>query len=226
MIKNPKTRERMVPLNKEKKEKKHRRMIGIIMLLVFTLIISATATLAMTGTLAIDITYRNIQITVNGDRVEVPSENEPFIYNGRTYVPLRVVSEALGYDVGWDDATSTVMIEAEEDLPVNGDPTSACESCWNYQPTDMKPNPGWEDVDMEGLTREELVDVLGCPPHVIRMTSVVSAANNKELWVYHPYDEDPTGLYVWLKGDVYHDYTLDEFNGFWCYQMMDFDFWE
>jgi len=98
--------------------------------------------------------------------------------------------------------------------------------CWNYQPTEMKPSPGWDTVDLEGLTREELVDVLGCPPHVIRMTSVVSTAHNRELWVYHPYDEDPTGLFVWLKGNVFHDSMLDEFNGFWCYEMSDLDFWE
>ncbi len=117
-----------------------------------------------------------------------------------------------------------------EEAPVeNGDEAeykNAAPDCWNYQPTGMKPNPGWDTVDLEGLTREELVEVLGCPPHVIRMTSVVSAAHNRELWVYHPYDEDPTGLFVWLKGNVFHDSMLDEFNGFWCYEMSDLDFWE
>jgi len=90
----------------------------------------------------------------------------------------------------------------------------------------MKPKPGWDTVDLTGLTREQLVDVLGCPPHSIRMTSVVSADHNRELWVYHPFDEDPTGLYIWLKGEVFYDSMLDEFNGFWCHRMMDVDFWE
>ena len=209
------------------KRKWNRKMVAsMAFLVVLTLILGAAAALALTGTVAIDITYRNIQIVVNGDRVAVPAENEPFIYGGRTYVPLRVVSEALGYEVGWDAATSTVIIEAEEDLPVNGNGETACAGCWDYQPTDMKPNTGWENVNLEGLTREELVDVLGCPPHVIRMTSVVSAANNREMWVYHPYDEDPTGLFVWLKGGVFHYSTLNEFNGFGCYQMTDLPFWE
>ncbi len=98
--------------------------------------------------------------------------------------------------------------------------------CWNYQPDTMKPNPGWDAVDLKGLTREELLDVLGCPPHVIRMTSVVGPENNRELWVYHPFDDDPTGLYIWLRGDVYHQSRMDEFNGFWCYEMMEPAFWE
>jgi hypothetical protein len=90
----------------------------------------------------------------------------------------------------------------------------------------MKPNPGWDAVDLNGLTREELLDVLGCPPHVIRMTSVVGPENNRELWVYHPFDDDPTGLYIWLRGDVYHRSRMDEFNGFWCYEMMEPAFWK
>jgi len=97
--------------------------------------------------------------------------------------------------------------------------------CWDYQPTDMAPEAGWETADLEGLTREELVDVLGCPPHIIRMTSVVSADYNRELWVYLPYEDDSTGLYIWVKGDVFHYSKLDEFNGFWCHRMMDLDFW-
>lgn len=209
-----------------KKRWNRKMVVGVICMLAVTLVAGGTAALAMTGTLSVDITYRNIQITVNGDRVAVPAENEPFIYQDRTYVPLRVVSEALGYDVDWDGDTSTVMIEAEEDLPVNGAAEPACDGCWDYQPTTMQPLAGWEDVDLEGLTREELVEVLGCPPHVIRMTSVVSEDFNKELWVYHPYEEDPTGLYVWLKGNVYHDSTLNEFNGFSVHQMMDEDFWD
>ncbi len=200
--------------------------VGMVCLLILAMIAGATAALALTRTVSIDVTYRDIQIVFNGERAEVPAENEPFIHAGRTYVPLRVVSEFLGYEVDWDGDTSSVMIDSEEDLPVNGVVDTSCDGCWDYQPTDMKPKAGWENVDMEGLTREELVDALGCPPHVIRMTSVVSASNNKELWVYHPYDEDPTGLYIWLKGDVYHDSTLDEFNGFWCNQMMDMTFWD
>lgn len=99
-------------------------------------------------------------------------------------------------------------------------------SCWDYQPLDMAPKAGWEDAELEGLSREQLVEVLGCPPHVIRMTSVVGPDYNRELWVYHPYDQDPTGLFVWLKGEAFHHSTLNEFSGFWCYEMTNPDFWD
>ena len=35
---------------------------------------------------------------------------EPFIIDGTTYLPVRAVSNALGLNVGWDDATSTVSL--------------------------------------------------------------------------------------------------------------------
>ena len=37
---------------------------------------------------------------------------EPFIIDGTTYLPVRALSNALGFDVGWDNATSTVSISS------------------------------------------------------------------------------------------------------------------
>ena len=50
-----------------------------------------------------------ITITLNGKAL--PTENidqPPIIENGRTLVPLRVIFEALGAEVTWEDATQTV----------------------------------------------------------------------------------------------------------------------
>ncbi len=89
----------------------------------------------------------------------------------------------------------------------------------------IRPNPGWENVQLENKHRDELIEILGCPANLIRMAAM-DPANNKELWVYHPYEQDPTGLYIYLKGDVFYYSKLDEFTGFYCYDMLDPDFWE
>lgn len=52
--------------------------------------------------------FRGIQINIDGENLS--TEEEPFIVNGRTYVPLRVISEALGALVNWDSETSMVSI--------------------------------------------------------------------------------------------------------------------
>lgn len=47
-------------------------------------------------------------ITVNGNKVDMDTSAR--IENGRTFVPLRYVCNALGYDVGWDASTKTIDI--------------------------------------------------------------------------------------------------------------------
>ena len=54
-----------------------------------------------------------LRVVVNGNRVNFP-DAEPFIDdNGRTQVPVRFVSEALGAEVSWEGSTKTVTISRE-----------------------------------------------------------------------------------------------------------------
>ncbi len=50
---------------------------------------------------------------VNVSSFEVP----PQIVSGKTYIPLRAVSEALGCDVDWNGNTKTITITAKDKLP-------------------------------------------------------------------------------------------------------------
>ena len=61
--------------------------------------------------------FNNIKIIVNGQQVEMDDDDvEPFIYEGRTMVPVRFVSEALGADVNWDNKTKTVIINSKNNI--------------------------------------------------------------------------------------------------------------
>jgi hypothetical protein len=61
------------------------------------------------GSSVIDMTLKDPHAMVNGKQfvMDVP----PFISNGRTMVPIRFVSEALGATVSWDGETQTITIE-------------------------------------------------------------------------------------------------------------------
>ncbi|WP_238457837.1 stalk domain-containing protein [Desulforamulus ferrireducens] len=67
----------------------------------------------------------DVQIVVDGEVIPVsPGDGQPFIAKGRTMVPLRLVGEALGCYVEWQQATRTVNItsqlaepEVEPELP-------------------------------------------------------------------------------------------------------------
>lgn len=56
----------------------------------------------------------HVNIVTEGKNLNV-SDNPPIIYDGKTYVPLRTVSEALGYDVSWDGKRQTVEMEEPAD---------------------------------------------------------------------------------------------------------------
>ena len=56
----------------------------------------------------IEVFYNNIRIFIDGD--EVKPEQEPFVYEGTTYVPLRFVSSALGKEVKWNAQDVAVYI--------------------------------------------------------------------------------------------------------------------
>jgi micrococcal nuclease len=75
----------------------------IIFLLCFTI-----SSFAEKGFKTINVAYRDIKINVNGKRIY--PDVEPFIYNGRTFVPLRVISKALDKDVIWNENTNTIDI--------------------------------------------------------------------------------------------------------------------
>ncbi|MCL5272663.1 MAG: copper amine oxidase N-terminal domain-containing protein [Gammaproteobacteria bacterium] len=65
---------------------------------------------------AINVTYSNIKLSVRG--VIVPTNEEPFIYNNRTFIPARIVAEALGMDVKYNEVTDTVEITDKVVEPV------------------------------------------------------------------------------------------------------------
>lgn len=95
-----------------------------------TLAVLATAlvgtTAAVTGSRTIQVDYMDIKVVVDGHEVVLKdgagNSVEPFASNGTTYLPVRVVGEALGKEVSWDPSTNTVYIGDAAYLPyqVNG----------------------------------------------------------------------------------------------------------
>ncbi|QPC47094.1 stalk domain-containing protein [Mangrovibacillus cuniculi] len=57
-----------------------------------------------------------LKLIINGTPVTSPA---PKLIDGSTYVPLRVVSEMLGAEVGWDAKSYTVTVDSEKQ-PTDG----------------------------------------------------------------------------------------------------------
>lgn len=85
-------------------------------LLCGTAVAASTVTTKM-----IEANYMGIKMVVDGVAVTPKDGNgnvvEPFASNGTTYLPVRAVAEALGKEVTWDGATSTIYVG---DVPGQG----------------------------------------------------------------------------------------------------------
>lgn len=55
-----------------------------------------------------------IALHVNGK--ELTSDPGPILKEGRTLVPLRVIAEGMGWDVGWDEETQAVRLSDQKDI--------------------------------------------------------------------------------------------------------------
>lgn len=63
---------------------------------------------------AINVVYDDYRIIIDGaDKSDAPEDSKPFIYNGRTYVPLRYIGESMGKQVLWDGNTKSIYINDE-----------------------------------------------------------------------------------------------------------------
>jgi hypothetical protein len=91
----------------------HKRLQGMVIGFILALILSSTVAYASTGVKTLQASYNNIKIVIDGDNITPRDVNgnlvEPFIVSGTTYLPVRAMCEAIGYDVEWDKDTSTVF---------------------------------------------------------------------------------------------------------------------
>ncbi|MCL2387585.1 MAG: stalk domain-containing protein [Defluviitaleaceae bacterium] len=95
------------------KERFKGALVGIILTFVVTTSLPVFARVAQE---TITVNFNNIRIAVNGQHVQ--TEFEPFVFQGRTYLPVRDVANAMGFDVTWEDATNTVHLTERNNLNV------------------------------------------------------------------------------------------------------------
>ncbi|MDI6602354.1 MAG: stalk domain-containing protein [Thermoanaerobacteraceae bacterium] len=88
---------------------KKKLTILIAALLIASTVFATAAFAATTGNFKkIDAWFGNIKIVANGKTLA--SDPQPFLYNNTTYVPIRLVSEATGQKVTWDQNSYSVTI--------------------------------------------------------------------------------------------------------------------
>jgi len=83
-------------------------VFGSVLTVAFMTVLPVVARVAQE---TIAVNFNNIRIAVDGTHIQ--TEFEPFIFQGRTYLPVRDVAEAVGFGVTWEDATNTVHLTSQ-----------------------------------------------------------------------------------------------------------------
>ncbi|GGF93286.1 copper amine oxidase N-terminal domain-containing protein [Paenibacillus abyssi] len=95
---------------------KRDKVKGLVAGLLIGSLVSGSAVFAASGSM-IEVFYNVKDIKIN--KVSKTPNEQPFIYKGTTFVPLRFVSESLGQQVKWDSKNQAVWIgETEEETAV------------------------------------------------------------------------------------------------------------
>ena len=82
-----------------------KRLSGaLITLLVLTVMLTGTALAAEPGDVSVQLNGKALAFT----------DAAPEITNGRTFLPFRAVLEAIGAEVGYDGAASTITIQRNQ----------------------------------------------------------------------------------------------------------------
>jgi len=74
-----------------------------------------------------------VNVVVHGETLELDGIDRPFIMEGRTFLPVAVIADALNIPIEWDGETSTVYVG--NNSPLTG---------------------RWELVGLFGMTQEEI----------------------------------------------------------------------
>lgn len=78
------------------------------------LLLMTTAVICSAESQVIDVTANGEDITISVNGTTVKFDQAPYIAHGRTMVPVRFVSEALGAQVSWDSLNKTVKITSDK----------------------------------------------------------------------------------------------------------------
>ena len=83
---------------------------GFLLGVIVSVLLSTT--MFMANPVARDIFF-GVSVTVNGEDLDFAADSQPFIMEGRTFLPVAAISAALGFEVEWDADTATANIETD-----------------------------------------------------------------------------------------------------------------
>ena len=84
-----------------------REIRGFILGVIVTMLFSGTALMA--SPVMQELVF-GVRVSVDGELMHFEEDMRPFIIAGRTFLPVRAIADAAGFEAGFDEATNTVLL--------------------------------------------------------------------------------------------------------------------
>ena len=91
-----------------------RELKGFVAGVIFAALISGVVVMA--NPVAQELVF-GVSISLNGEIVDFSDDMRPFSVNGRTFLSVRATAHLLGFDIGYDEKTNTVMLTSGGVIP-------------------------------------------------------------------------------------------------------------
>ena len=85
------------------------RIKGIVIGFILCAVLSASVMAVSAQPVTRNVTY-GVRVNLHGQDLHFADDMRPFVMDGRTFLPVRAISEALGLLVDFDAATNTVFL--------------------------------------------------------------------------------------------------------------------
>ena len=93
-----------------KKLLKNLQIKGFIVGVLTTTVLSSTLLVVANTSGVMRELFYGVNIVINGQAYNPPDDMQPFIMDGRTFLPVRGIAEVLDVPVVWDGSTRTVYV--------------------------------------------------------------------------------------------------------------------
>lgn len=93
-----------------------RKWLASILVLAILVSVATTVAIASTGR-QVTGTQGGINIVIDGNHLNLAEADQPVVIDGRTFLPVRALGDAIGLGIDWDGNTRTVIITTGDAAP-------------------------------------------------------------------------------------------------------------
>ncbi len=164
---------------------------------------------------------------INVNQKDQKMDSEAIIINNRTYVPVRFISEALGYSISWDGVNRLVSINTKDKVIANDSDFVAFTSPLNRDgspdtfiqlgsPNEVTAGAGVYFEPMPAYLKEAFEDYKNYSPEkIVNNSSLMGGINSLRVSYESIYsDQFNEDVYLSLNVNEKKQYIVDFFKGF------------